>query len=329
MTTMDTLTTNKPQSRNYTCATLDQATRVMNSEWSNHDIAALSSSRASARIRLRDLVPGICIGTLAFGTPIRVQPRARADVLLLQMPLRGYGTVHFSGGEVKLDAGRWGAVHAREVLFADYSDECEMLVLRVPMPALRTRLEGMRGAPLRRPLVFENSMLAGSAAWENWAPIHAALSRMERSELPRLAEPVLASLADAAVTALLTGVRHSYSEEFEHPRPPLAPRHVRRAEEYMRTNAHEVLTSAQIAQHAGVSIRTLFDAFVTFRSLTPVQALKKIRLDGAHVDLVGGGSSVTEIALRWGCQHSGRFAASYRHRFGESPAQTLRTARSA
>jgi AraC-like DNA-binding protein len=36
---------------------------------------------------------------------------------------------------------------------------------------------------------------------------------------------------------------------------------------------------------------------------------------------------VSEIALRWGFGHFGRFAAEYRRRFGESPSQTLSSAR--
>ena len=32
---------------------------------------------------------------------------------------------------------------------------------------------------------------------------------------------------------------------------------------------------------------------------------------------------VTDVAIRWGFEHMGRFAVEYRKRFGESPSQTL------
>ena len=40
-----------------------------------------------------------------------------------------------------------------------------------------------------------------------------------------------------------------------------------------------------------------------------------------------GAGSVTEVALRWGFGHFGRFAEMYRARFGLSPRDTLRAAR--
>ena len=36
--------------------------------------------------------------------------------------------------------------------------------------------------------------------------------------------------------------------------------------------------------------------------------------------------SVTQIAMKWGFRHLGRFAVGYRNRFGETPSQTRRRA---
>jgi AraC-like DNA-binding protein len=38
----------------------------------------------------------------------------------------------------------------------------------------------------------------------------------------------------------------------------------------------------------------------------------------------GGEASVTDIALRWGFNHLGRFSQLYRERYGEKPLATLR-----
>ena len=40
-----------------------------------------------------------------------------------------------------------------------------------------------------------------------------------------------------------------------------------------------------------------------------------------------GRAAVTDIALRWGFTHFGRFAESYRARYGMTPRDTLRAAR--
>jgi AraC-like DNA-binding protein len=62
---------------------------------------------------------------------------------------------------------------------------------------------------------------------------------------------------------------------------------------------------------------------------TPTSYLKNARLERARSDLAdaraNSGVSVTGVAMRWGFTHLGRFATTYRARFGETPSQTLRS----
>ena len=60
-----------------------------------------------------------------------------------------------------------------------------------------------------------------------------------------------------------------------------------------------------------------------------MQMLRTIRLDRARRELLAGGlnANVTSVALAWGFDHLGRFAASYRERFGETPRETLQRRR--
>lgn len=109
----------------------------------------------------------------------------------------------------------------------------------------------------------------------------------------------------------------------------VAPRHVRRAEEYMRRNLAKSMTSADLAREVGVSVRALQTGFRRFRGTTPLATLRSLRLDSARLDLERGEASdnVTAIALKWGFTHLSRFSESYRVRFGELPMQTLRCRR--
>lgn len=67
--------------------------------------------------------------------------------------------------------------------------------------------------------------------------------------------------------------------------------------------------------------------FRKHRDCTPIEYLRRVRLDHAHRDLVGGDrhtTSVAEVARRWGFAHLGRFAIYYRDEYGRSPHETLR-----
>jgi transcriptional regulator GlxA family with amidase domain len=78
-----------------------------------------------------------------------------------------------------------------------------------------------------------------------------------------------------------------------------------------------------------VSVRSLQEAFRSHLDTTPMAYLRAVRLRHIHADLRarGDGVSVTDVALRWGITHAGRFAQEYRRMFGQPPAQTLRDGR--
>lgn len=66
--------------------------------------------------------------------------------------------------------------------------------------------------------------------------------------------------------------------------------------------------------------------------MTPLAYLRSRRLERVRetrrAAAAGGAeASVTQIAQRHGSAHLGRFSAYYRERFGESPSETLRSAR--
>lgn len=108
-----------------------------------------------------------------------------------------------------------------------------------------------------------------------------------------------------------------------------APRHVVQAERHIREHARLAPTLSQLAQAAGVSVRTLSQAFRVHRGCTPMQALREARLKGVRAELLlatPNGNTVRDIATAWGYAHLGLFAAAYRQRFGETPSQTLRQA---
>ena len=67
-------------------------------------------------------------------------------------------------------------------------------------------------------------------------------------------------------------------------------------------------------------------SFRQHRGKTPLEFWRDLRLSRAHQDLLAGQGTVTDIALKWGFTHFGRFAQTYRIAFGLSPRDTLRAA---
>jgi AraC-like DNA-binding protein len=102
----------------------------------------------------------------------------------------------------------------------------------------------------------------------------------------------------------------------------------RNTQDFIEANFQECVQLESICRHTGVGVRTVQRCFREYFDLSVTDYLKTIRLDKAHRVLEtteGGEESVTDIALRCGFTHLGRFSVAYRTRFGESPSETLIT----
>jgi AraC-like DNA-binding protein len=100
------------------------------------------------------------------------------------------------------------------------------------------------------------------------------------------------------------------------------------AEEFLAARLEEPVSVAEVARAAGTSVRSLYRAFQNKHGYGPVGFLRRQRLEAARRDLLKGApgeTSVTEVALRYGFAHNGRFAAEYRRCFGDLPSKTLRS----
>jgi AraC-like DNA-binding protein len=107
-----------------------------------------------------------------------------------------------------------------------------------------------------------------------------------------------------------------------------SPASVRRAVAYIEERAGDDIDLADIAEAAHVGPRALQRAFRRAMDTTPLGHLRSVRLERAHEQLVAAdgedGTTVVEVAARWGFGHPGRFAGAYRSRFGRPPSETLR-----
>ena len=103
--------------------------------------------------------------------------------------------------------------------------------------------------------------------------------------------------------------------------------YVDRVAEYLAANLDRPVSRVELAEMAGVSVRTLARAFKKRFGVGPIAFLYARRLEAARRDLrlaEPGSTTVTEVALRYGLDHMGRFARDYRRAFGELPSEALR-----
>ncbi|MFZ2103249.1 MAG: helix-turn-helix domain-containing protein [Oricola sp.] len=93
-----------------------------------------------------------------------------------------------------------------------------------------------------------------------------------------------------------------------------------------RLETDELPTVFDICEALDVSERTLQYAFREYVGLSPTAYLRTCRLNRVRAELTASGpqeATITQMAMRFGFLHLGRFAGDYKRMFGESPSATL------
>jgi AraC-like DNA-binding protein len=208
----------------------------------------------------------------------------------------------------------------------------QLLMLSAPVAyafdTTATRMSLLHLAPdfLRR--------VAGQADDVPWEFAQLGPSRERTAALRTLFGDLPAAILDPTITgedraALNRRIARGVLATFT-PRRADAENRLRAAVAFVHANAGRDIDLADIAAAADLSERGVQDLFRRTLEVTPMQYLRDVRLDRVHLDLGGRGeirgTTVTEVARRWRFAHVGRFASTYRQRFGESPSETLRRA---
>jgi AraC family ethanolamine operon transcriptional activator len=105
---------------------------------------------------------------------------------------------------------------------------------------------------------------------------------------------------------------------------------IRTSMDFVDQHGGQYLSVEQLAAAAGVSERTLRDAFQQYFGVAPVRYLNRRTLNQVRKALKIADPSVntvTEIAMQFGLWELGRFARDYCALFGEVPSETLRKRR--
>jgi len=146
-----------------------------------------------------------------------------------------------------------------------------------------------------------------------------------RDDGPLLQSPIaMAHMTQALADLVVRMVPHRLSHFLDKGAALIAPRHVRRAIEFMQANIDQPITMPKVAEAAGVSSRALETGFRAFKGTSPAAYLLTLRLRAARQDLIDPECTETmkAICLKWGFFHFGRFSAVYKATYGEYPSET-------
>jgi AraC-like DNA-binding protein len=259
----------------------------------------------------------------SYGAGVRIASAPLGNFATIHLPLAGTLRVEHGGERITARPGRGVVFSPDGDVAMDWSTGLRLLVVRIERETLDARLRALLGRaptiPLRFAPVLDPRGVVGTLATAQHA-----LAIAGPAGPPPL---VAAELERSIVTALLLGQPHTSTDELRQPPTLPSPRILDAAVARAAATPGEPPTVAQLAEAAGVSERTLHDAFRRRFGTSPSAHLRDLRLQAAREALLAadaGTTTVARIALEHGFAHAGRFAIAYRDRFGESPRISLR-----
>ncbi|MEM7569712.1 MAG: AraC family transcriptional regulator [Pseudomonadota bacterium] len=273
-------------------------------------------------------LPAIGVALLNYGAKSRIETRLNT----------WFGAVYPIEGEVEAvgpderhcaDQRSALILSPSEQLTLTFSADATALIVKMDRVALERAAIRAFSRPLPGPLVFKMYMeRAGGKAGTFWR-LAELLVRELGTPGAGIREPAIAGQMELLMLQTLLAAQPTRADAGKMDKPRLAPGYVKLAEAYMASHADESVDLPALCRAAGVSRRTLYDGFQKYRGISPMLYFKNIRLERVRQDLLRAdeGSSVTQSAMRWGFTQLGRFSGEYKKRFGESPSDTLRFAR--
>ena len=244
------------------------------------------------------------------------------------MPLAGSSDIWCGDAAIRSTPDMASVVSPTLPLRMRSQDDADQIMVRIDRSLLERQCAQHLGHELRRPIEFALGMDLSSPGGLSWCGlVRYLVSELDRENNVFTSPLTRVHVEQLVIATLLLAQPHRYRDELTRPARSIAPAFVRRVEEYIAAHADEPLTIGDLAAHAGISTSALFAGFRDFRDTSPMSHLKRIRLQRVREALQSSGSgdaTVTEVALRWGFRHLGRFASDYKRWFGESPSETLK-----
>jgi AraC-like DNA-binding protein len=259
------------------------------------------------------------------GAELHADLTDEVDYYDVNLALAGHNILVTGEDRTRVDRQTGGIISPRMRARMELSDGYAQLHVRIERPALERELERLLDRPLLGPVRFAPTMDLTRPAAASWA-------QAVRLLVSDLDDP--AGLAGGAhnpwnhflLAGLLQAQPHNYSAQLQDRQALRRPLPLKKVLDRIEADPAGEHSIDSLARLAGTTPRSLQRHFKEYVGASPLAYLQGVRLTRAHEELAAAepGTTVGDVALRWGFTHLSRFAGAYQQRYGVAPSVTLR-----
>jgi AraC-like DNA-binding protein len=294
--------------------------------WGDHELDA-DDHPADVRLHAYQF-RSVLLSYVGFGTEVRIRLRPGRPCYLVHVPLTGHINLHGVKERLVIEPGAAAVLSQDPPVSMRCSADCSQLVVRLDAGNLRAHSRSLLGSQPAGPLHFAMAMDVTSGAAQAWYRVLRSFVDLAETGDSMLDHPLMtAEVERSLMTGLLLAQPNTYSELLQKLAAAETHSPADTAILLIETYPQRDHTVTELAQAAGVSVRTLEREFRRRLGLTPHAYLRHIRFERVRSELTApatGKKRVSEVAARWGLHHFGRFAREYYQKYQEKPSETLR-----
>jgi AraC-like DNA-binding protein len=293
----------------------------------DHHVQQLNRGAPADARHNRVALSEMSLNYLAYGADVEIDIGPFETFYMLEVPQSGRVNLSCGSHRLVTKPGLAAVISPTLPVYSNWSADCAQIMVKIARSALEQHLANLIGRSLPHELVFDPAMDLQSCEAQSLMNFCSFMfDQYAGSPGSLTSRMVTKDLEHAFMSALLLCQPNNYSEQIRARSSPVAPRHIRKAIQFIEANLHEQISFSAMLEAAGVSARAFYAGFNRFVGMPPQTYIKNLRLDRAQEELAAcdGRSTVAEIAMRWHFNHLGRFSSEYRKKFGESPRDTLR-----
>ncbi len=304
----------------------DEAREVVSKVYCDHKLEPTRAGSLDVchnRVRLSSL----SVNYMQYGADVNVEPGNLGSFYLFQLPIHGAAKITTGNREFITTAGMSSAINPTDYTKMQWNKDCKKLMVQVRTEAMETRLSRLLMRPIDKPLLFNPCIQEDNKLAHNWwRQIKHLIGDLDHDMDPWRSRHILEDMERNLLTSLLFSFNHNYLETLHAQESHAAPKHVKQAEDYILKHLKEPLSIEKLVEVTGVSQRSIFNGFKSFRGTSPMKFILQSRLQKVREELMqpAQDKTVTDIAVKWNFTQLGRFSVSYKKVYGESPSETLK-----
>jgi len=261
-----------------------------------------------------------------YHAPVTIDAGECEDFYLIQYNISGDGVCRSGDRQTSIHSNSMTVLSPKMHSQMKYSDHVIQLCIRLNRSTVESYLENLILTPIKEPLVFELEVTAkpALAALINGLQYIVQQYRINfgHGSYPEWDN----AFAKMIIDLLLRLHLHNYSGKLLGRGGNCRPAYIRRLQEYIYENSQLPITLEDLSRLAGVTSRTLHNAFRRYYNSTPMEYVRSVKVQKVHEELMNADADIkiTELLTRYSIYNFGRFARLYRTRYGYLPSETIK-----